>query len=314
MKALIKVSNPVIADRLAAYERSAGGALSENTVKALRADTGVFTGWCAKEGLDPLPSTPETVAGFIDAHGDRAPATLRRYVSSIAHLHSAAGVTDPTKAVTVTLAIKRHSRANGTRQKQAEAVNRPHVDRMIAAQEDTPGGLRNRALIAVAYDTLCRRSELVALDMEDLARADDGSGTITLRKSKTDQEGAGQVRYLAPDTMEHLDAWLGVAGITEGPIFRSVRKGGGAIGEALSDRAVSRILKVMAQAAGLDIDPSGHSVRVGCSQDMIAAGFSLPEVMQAAGWKSPAMPARYSEHLLAKRGAAAKLATMQNRA
>ena len=45
---------------------------------------------------------------------------------------------------------------------------------------------------------------------------------------------------------------------------------------------------------------------------MIAAGFSLPEVMQAAGWKSPAMPARYSEHLLAKQGASAKLATMQN--
>ena len=125
MKALIKVSNPVIADRLAAYERSAGGALSENTVKALRADTGVFTAWCTGEGLSPVPADPETVAGFIDAHSDRAPATLRRYVSSIAHLHTAAGVTSPTKAVTVTLAIKRHSRANGTRQKQAEAVNRP---------------------------------------------------------------------------------------------------------------------------------------------------------------------------------------------
>jgi len=312
MKALVPVSDSTLARRLASYQRKASGALSENTMKALRADSGVFTSWCAGENLEPVPANPETVAGFIDAHSDRAPATLRRYVSSIAHLHSAAGVTDPTKAVTVTLAIKRHSRANGTRQKQAQAVNRPHVDRMIAAQGDTPGGLRNRALIAVAYDTLCRRSELVALNMEDLTRTDDGSGTIALRKSKTDQEGAGQVRYLAPDTMEHLDAWLGEAGITEGPIFRSVRKGG-AIGEALSDRAVSRILKVMAQAAGLDIDPSGHSVRVGCSQDMIAAGFSLPEVMQAAGWKSPAMPARYSEHLLAKRGASAKLAAMQNR-
>ncbi len=312
MKALIPVSDSTLARRLASYQRKANGALSENTMKALRADSGIFTAWCAGENLEPVPADPETVAGFIDAHGDRAAATLRRYVSSIAHLHSAAGVTDPTKAVTVTLAIKRHSRANGTRQKQAQAINRSHVDRMIAAQGDTPGGLRNRALIAVAYDTLCRRSELVALDMEDLTRTDDGSGTIALHKSKTDQDGAGQVRYLAPDTMGHLDAWLGVAGITEGAIFRSVRKGG-SIGDALSDRAVSRILKVMAQAAGLDIDPSGHSVRVGCSQDMIAAGFSLPEVMQAAGWKSPAMPARYSEHLLAKRGAAAKLASLQNR-
>ena len=132
MKALIPVSDSTLARRLASYQRKASGALSENTMKALRADSGVFTAWCAGESLEPVPADPETVAGFLDAHGDRAPATLRRYVSSIAHLHTAAGVTSPTRAVVVALAIKRHSRANGTRQKQAQAVNRPHVDRMTA--------------------------------------------------------------------------------------------------------------------------------------------------------------------------------------
>ena len=90
MKALVSVSNSTLARRLASYQRKASGALSENTMKALRADSGVFTSWCAGGNLEPIPANPETVAGFLDAHNDRTPATLRRYVSSISHLHRAA--------------------------------------------------------------------------------------------------------------------------------------------------------------------------------------------------------------------------------
>lgn len=310
---LISIGTGAIAAKLESYKAAARGALSENTLRALRADSAVFSRWCADQGLSPLPATPEAVAGFLDAHSDRAPATLRRYIASIAHLHRAGGVDDPTKADVVKLAMRRISREKGTRQKQAEAVTRSHVDRMIAATGTDTIALRNRALLSVAYDTLCRRSELVALTVDDLTEAEDGTGTVTLRRSKTDQEGAGMVRYLAPDTMQHVKAWIESAGITDGPLFRSVRKGGN-VGDKMDGKDVARVLKRMAKAAGLSLDPSGHSVRVGCSQDMIAAGFSLPEVMQAAGWKSPAMPARYSENLLAKRGASAKLAAIQNRA
>lgn len=81
----------------------------------------------------------------------------------------------------------------------------------------------------------------------------------------------------------------------------------------LNDRDVPRILKEMAKAAGLALNPSGHSARVGVAQDMAAAGFGLAEIMQAGRWKSPAMPARYSENQQARRGAAAKLAALQDR-
>ena len=63
----------------------------------------------------------------------------------------------------------------------------------------------------------------------------------------------------------------------------------------------------------LGIDPSGHSVRIGVAQDMVSAGFSLPEIMLSGGWKSPEMVSRYSEHLQVRKGAAAKLAAKQNR-
>src|SRR5262245_41009425 len=84
---------PAVQQRLHAYEKAAAGAFAKNTIRAVRADTAVFAAWCASRGTCMLPATPETVAAFIDAMGEqKAPATLRRYCSSIAHLHRAAGL------------------------------------------------------------------------------------------------------------------------------------------------------------------------------------------------------------------------------
>ena len=298
---------------LAEYGRKAKGAISPNTERALKADTAIFTAWCSDQAREVLPASPDTVADFIDAMAQvKATATVRRYVASIGRMHRAAGLEDPTKDETAKLALRRMARSNGVRQRQAAPLNRPLVDRMIAAAGDSLRDKRDVALLSVQYDTLTRRSELVALDVEDIDFAEDGAGTVTIRRSKTDQEGEGSIRYLAQDTIEHLAVWLEAAGITEGALFRAVTMGDRVRGR-LSDRDVSRRLKVMAKQAGLDIEPSGHSARVGVCQDMVASGFSLPEVMQAGGWKSPDMVARYSEHLQARQGAAAKLAAIQNR-
>jgi len=299
---------------LARYQRKARGALSSNTEKALKADTAIFTAWCVDEGRQGLPSSPDTVARFVDAQATiKAPATVRRYVSSIACLHRAAEQADPTKTEDVKLALKRMARANGTRQKQAAPLNRAVVDRMIAEAGTTARDFRNIALLAVQYDTLCRRSELVALDLEDVASIEDGTGTVLIRRSKTDQAGEGAVRFLAVDTVEHVKRWIDARCAEGGALFLAVGKGG-RIGGRLHDRDVPRILKGMARAAGLDLDVSGHSCRVGAAQDMVAAGFALPEIMQAGGWKSPVSLARYSEHLAVRKGAAAKLAAQQRRA
>lgn len=302
------------AAKLAEYERKARGAISPNTERALKADTAIFTAWCAEHSRETLPASPDTVAAFIDAQAEvKATATVRRYIASIARMHRAAGLDDPTKDEASKLALRRMARAKGTRQQQAAPLNRPLVDRMIASAGDSLRDLRDVSLLAVQYDTLCRRSELVALDVADIAFAEDGTGTVTIRRSKTDPEGQGSVKFLAADTVEHVTRWTEAADVKDGPLFRAVAKGGHVRGR-LSDRDVPRILKRMARQAGVDVDPSGHSVRVGTAQDMVAAGFSLPEVMQAGGWKSPEMVARYSEHLQAHNGAAAKLAAMQNRA
>jgi integrase len=116
--------------------------------------------------------------------------------------------------------------------------------------------------------------------------------------------------------MRAVRAWLEVAGHREGTLFRSVGKAG-RVGGPLGPGDVARVFKAMATAAGLEAGLvaaiSGHSSRVGAAQDQVRYGVELPAVMQSGGWKSPAMVARYTARLDARRGGAAKLAMLQNR-
>ncbi len=321
----------ILVERLAQHARAARGAFADNTLRALAADSRIFAAWCREAGRAMLPATPETVAAFIDAQAEtKARATVERYRSSIAALHRAAGLPNPCADEVVRLAVKRMNRAKGRRQKQAEPLNRSSIERMLGVR--TPerlhrGGDGSRARDAA--DRAAQRGagrgrlrhpsapfELVSLDIGDLQTGSDGSGTVLVRRSKADQDGEGAIKYLAPDTMEHVAAWLVAARLDSGPLFRPLTKGGGVGAAALGGGEVARVFRDLAAAAGLKLArvPSGHSTRVGATQDMFAAGFELLEVMQAGSWKTPAMPARYGERLRAQRGAARKLATLQNRA
>lgn len=307
-----------LAHALEEHARHARGAYAANTERALRADIVAFSAWCSGAGLAHLPAAPDTVVAFVDAMADaKTTATIRRYVSSIATLHRAARLPSPTETQQVKLALKRLHRAKGRAQTQAAPLNRGLVERMLTLPTPKLRDLRNRALLAVAYDTLARRSELVELLREDLETGPDGGGTIAVRRSKTDQEGAGAVCYLAPDTVRVLRAWTDAAGITEGPLFRSVGKTG-RVGGTLDRGDVARVFKAMARAAGVPVEEaariSGHSSRVGAAQDMVRHGVDLPAVMQAGRWRSPEMVGRYTRRLDARRGGAAKLAERQGRA
>ena len=125
------------------------------------------------------------------------------------------------------------------------------------------------------------------------------------------------VRYVAPDTMRHIEAWLDATRIEGGPLFRSVSEAG-RIGGPLDPGDVSRIFKALATRAGVDAESvariSGHSSRVGAAQDMMSGRMELPAVMQAGGWKSAEMVSRYTRSIEARRSAAPKLAVAQNRA
>ena len=284
-----------------------------NTRRAYRADWRDFEIWCKAHSFTSLPGEPETVALYLTALAETLkPSTLARRLAAIAKAHQTAGHESPTRHEAVRAVMSGIRREKGSRRRQATAITYDMRCRMIAAAGDKLIGLRDKALLSVAYDTLGRRSELVAIDLAHVAY-DDDSGTVLIERSKTDQSGEGSVQFIAPDTVEFVKRWIEAAGITEGALFRAVGKGG-AVGVRLWPDNVPHIYRAMAKRAGLDTEGiSGHSTRVGAAQDLTAAGFGLAEIMQNGRWKTAETLMRYTEHLQARRGAMAKLAVLQNR-
>ena len=308
---------PVLAQRLRHFAKAAGGAYSRHTERALRSDIERFSDWCAREGRLALPARAETVVDFIGAMSRTlAPGTVRRLVSSLGTVHRAAELQSPVEHPAVQLALKRMHRKKGRRQKQVLGLTWGLRQRLIEAAGERVIDRRNRAMLALAYDTLLRRSELVSLQLADVMVEMDGTASVLVRRSKTDASGEGKLVYLHGDSLALVQAWVRASGIGAGALFRSVAKDG-TVGETLDPSQVPRIYRNMARAAGLPRDIvrglSGHSPRVGAVQDMIASGIGMPAILQAGRWKSTAMVYRYGERVLAQQSGAAQLARLQER-
>ena len=306
-----------LGEPLSAYFEAARGALSRNTERALRADVQIFAAWCRRHFRAAFPADAATVVAFVDDMGRvKTPATVRRYVSSIAALHRALRQPNPLDSSSVRFALKRMHRRRGRRQAQVRGLTWPLRNRLLEATGDRLIDARDRALLAVGYDTLLRRTELVSLEVPDLLEEIDGSATLLVRSGKTDADGRGATLYLARDTVQLVQTWHELAGVRGGLLFRSVRKDD-AVGEKLDASQVPRIYKRMARRAGLPDDIvetlAGHSTRVGPVQDMIACGIELPAILQSGRWKTTRMVQRYGERLLARRSGAAQLAERQKR-
>jgi integrase len=306
------------AQKLRHWEQAAARAYPPNTLRAWKADWHLYKEWCSFCGLSPLPAQPETIAAYVRECAERAkkPATVKRYLATIARAHLAAGFLNPCSSEAVRLAIKAMTRSQSVRQRQARALNWEHIKRFIESAGEGIRADRERALLTVAYDTMARRSELVALNVEDLRFMEDGTGRVLLRRSKTDQAGEGALAYLARDTVRHLQQWLAVSDVREGAIFRRLI-GRSRVGERLHADQIADIYKRVGRWIGMPAEEveeiSGHSIRVGATQDLLALNIDLGSVMQAGRWKTTTMPMRYGEHQLSARSGMARAAHEQGR-
>ncbi|MFL9828558.1 tyrosine-type recombinase/integrase [Rhodoplanes sp. SY1] len=277
--------------------RRLDGAYSENTLRSYRADFRLFDKWCSKQGLCPLPASPETVAAFLAADAASASAsTLRRRLASIRKVHRLFHLHNPAEDEDVLIAMRRALRTKPRRPAQALGLTAVLRDCLIAACPENLAGLRDRAVIAVGYDTLCRRSELVALRIEDLSPLPDGGMLALIRRAKNDPFGDGREGFVSAAAAGMLRKWLEAAEITEGDLFRRIVAG--VVGpSSLHPHSIGRILKQRARAAGLSEAEqariSGHSMRVGAAQDMMTAGLGILPIMRSGGWKSVNVVARY---------------------
>lgn len=279
-------------------KRFAEGSRAENTRKAYRSDWRHFEEWVGCVGLDALPAAPSTIALYLTAHADAfSMATLTRRLSSIAVAHRLAGHPLDTRHPGIRDVMRGLRREKGIAQRNAEALTVPLVRRLIETCGSRLIDVRDRALVLVGFAAALRRSELVALDLSDVAVVPEGL-RIVIRRSKGDQEGEGQVIAIgrtgtATCPAAAYAAWISAAGIGEGAVFRGVTRHG-ALGARLSTDAVAEIVRRRAVAAGLEGERfSGHSLRAGFATAAAAAGVEERAIMKQTRHRSSATVRRY---------------------
>ena len=278
--------------------------LSENTKRVYRSALQGLNGRLA--GRCVCGEHLSEVLADMSAEGS-SESTLRVAVAAVNKEAELAGLQSPCGRSTTTV-LRAHARKAPPPQ-QVTAVDWQAADlaSALAAKEQRPGlaGLRDAALIAVMSDCALRVSEASAIDVEDLARREDGSATVLIRRSKTDQEANGAVLYLGKSTMDRIDVWRVAAGVHHGPLLRRLTGRGTPTPHRLTPRSIRRAVARAAESVGIE-GASGHSLRVGAAVSLVRSGAQTLEVQQVGRWKDQRMPAHYARNELAARNAVAR--------
>jgi integrase len=218
-------------------------------------------------------------------------------VASIATIHKLNRFNDPVNDPDVKLEMRRMHRRLGRASSQAYGINKDLLDKMIAATTNDLMGVRDKALLSLAYDTLCRRSEIVSLDVTDVINKD-GQIIIYLRKSKTDQDGLGKLISINNETQKNLLVWLQESRLISGKLFRGI-KTNQELANSLNKAQINKIYKKLARKANADKETlkriSAHSTRVGGAQDLMISGVTLPIIMSRGRWSKTDTVMRYLE-------------------
>jgi site-specific recombinase XerD len=307
----IDAIEPVMDGSLAAERESAlmfqRMAKAENTRIAYRAAVRAWCAWCDLRGLTPLPASGADVATFLAAERRRglAPNTIDLRRAAIRYLHRAAGCAVPTGDVCVaeTVAgIRRDAARKGQAPDKKAAATASIIRQMLEKIPDDLRGLRDKALILVAFAGALRRSELVAIRVERLEQTERGL-RLTIPQSKGSQAAAVIVPLPYGETelcpVRALARWREAAGITTGPVFRRIWlakqvKAGGTppplprIGhDAMSTRAIADMVQARASAAGFDGKHfGGHSLKRGALTTGMERGVHPADLKRLGRHKS----------------------------
>ena len=284
-------------------KRFARAAKARATIDAYASDLADFERFCALHGLAALPAEPQTVGRYVSALAITGPAiprlrrepggativdirpaavsTIRRRLVAIAQYHRLLGHASPTENAIVCEIMKGIARELGTARKKKTALTFDLLKSVLRYAGPDLLGLRDRALMLVAFSGAFRRSEVAALTVDDV-RFEARGAAVNLRRSKTDQEGQGRVVALprlgraACCPVAALETWLARAGITAGPLFRTFSMKGALTEHSIEGRDVARIVQRLVVAAGLEGDFAAHSLRAGFVTS--AARKKVPEI------------------------------------
>jgi integrase len=283
----LSCSDPKILEFIAA-------ATSANTRRAYQSDLAHFLAWGGR-----VPAAAEQVARYLADHAaSLSMATLARRVVGIRAAHAARGFADPTDSELVRLTFRGIRRTFGRPQRRAAALTIDQLANIIGSLGGSSKDVRDAAILLIGFAGAFRRSELVAIDREDVQINEIGAAIILCR-SKTDQTGHGRTvsiprvcGRLCP--VAALEEWLRVSGIAGGPLFRPVAKSGRAAERRMSAEAVARIVKKRTWAVGCDPNRySGHSLRAGFATEAARCGVPKWRIKAQTGHLSDSILERY---------------------
>jgi len=279
------------------------GAYAPSTIRSYRANFERFIQFCEDHDANALPADPQNVAQFISkltASGLKS-SSIRIIVAAISSIHKLNLLNDPAQHPMVKIELRRMHRTLGRFSQQAFGITTPILEKMLSATASNLRGVRDRALLLLAYDSMCRRSELVSLKITDIQIEQLDSQArmkIRLRKSKTDQELQGRWIHLSERSADAIIAWISQAKLDAGYLFRGINNAID-ITHELKSSQINRIYKRLAKDAKLPkevIDQiSGHSMRVGAAQDLLKSGASMPMIMNKGRWSKTDTVMRYLE-------------------
>jgi integrase len=274
----------------------AAAAKSNSTRKAYASDLRDFDAYCERIGASPLPADPAVVATYLATISEtKSVATIRRRVVAIAQAHKAADLPNPVADRTVQAILSGISRTKSVVQTRKDALTLDRLEESVKGLDDGLKGQRDRALLLLTFACALRRSEAAALDVADLKFSRRGL-VVTIRRSKTDQEGEGREIGVPIIPNSRLCAatsvrkWLTAARITEGPVFRTFNGGGKLTANRIDGKDIARLVQRVTKAAGIDGDFAGHSLRAGfITSAAETKGVSEADIMRISGHRSVAI-------------------------
>ena len=277
---------------------------ANNTLRAYKSDFRDFGLFCAKHGLDSLPSDPKIVSLYITHLSKFSKiSTLKRRLVSIGMIHKLKGHYLDTKHPIIIENLLGIKRLKGSIQKGKKPILIKHLKSIINVineqKIDEIKKSRDKTIVLIGFGGGFRRSELISIDHEDLEFVPEGL-KITIKRSKTDQFGEGMVKGLPYFINEfycpviNLKKWLELSQIKSGPIFRRFIKGSSITNNRLTDQTVVLLIKKYLNLAGIDnSNYSGHSLRSGFATAAAEFGADERSIMAMTGHKTTQMVRRY---------------------
>jgi integrase len=275
---------------LAAAQALAQQATAAATLRAYRTDWTHFSQWCAAHGFVAVPAAPATVGAYLASlAGSYAPTTIRRRLSALGKMHRFNDLPWNPAHRDIQGPLQGVLRTHGRPVQKAAALTLPMLRQLLATCDRSVRGRRDRALLLFGFVGALRRSELVALRVEDVALVADGL-QLRIRRGKTDQAGQGaeiglpRGRHVETCPVRALEAWQAVARRKAGPLFRRISTGGGIGDTALHPDAVRQILAHRVAMAGIAVDGfdrlSAHALRVGFITEAYDKGVRDEDIMR----------------------------------